>query len=185
MKILKIIGVILVAIVVILGIVIALQPPKGHIEKSIVINASPAVVYRELNGFASMTKWSPWAKMDTAAQYVYEGPQSGVGAKVNWDGNKVGKGSQWIDESVENQRVNCQLSFEGLDGEASAAFILSPEGQGTNVVWTYNGVNKGFSGKAMWLMMGSMMPGQYEQGLIDLKKYVESLPTPADSTAVH
>jgi hypothetical protein len=185
MKILKIIGVIVLVIVVILGIVIAMQPAKGHIEKSIVINASPAVVYRELNGFASMTKWSPWAKMDTAAQYIYEGPQTGVGAKVNWDGKKVGKGSQWIDESVENQRINCQLAFEGFEGEASAAFILSAEGQGTNVVWTYDGENNGISGKAMWLMMGSMMPGMYEQGLIDLKTYVEGLPTPIDSAAVH
>ncbi|HRI79519.1 MAG TPA: SRPBCC family protein [Cyclobacteriaceae bacterium] len=185
MKILKIIGIILLALVVVLGIVIAMQPAKGHIEKSIVINAAPAVVYRELNGFATMTKWSPWAKMDTATQYVFEGPQSGVGARVNWDGPEVGKGSQWIDESIENQRINCQLKFDGYDGKASATFILSPDGQGTNVVWTYDGANDGITGKAMWLMMRSMMPGLYTQGLVDLKTYIENLPpTSSDSTVM-
>ena len=183
MKILKIIGIILLVLVVILGIVIAMQPAQGHIEKTIVINAPPSEVYRELNGFSSMTKWSPWAKMDPDAKYVFEGPASGVGAKVSWEGKNVGKGSQWIDESIENQRINCALAFDGFDGKASATFILSPEGDGTNLVWTYDGENNGLSGKAMWLMMGSMMPDMYTQGLGDLKTYIESIPAPPDSTS--
>ena len=60
--------------------------------------------------------------------------------------------------------------------------MLSPEGNGTKIVWTYDGTNDGLMGKAMWMVMGSMLDGQYEQGLGDMKQYIESMPAPADST---
>jgi uncharacterized protein YndB with AHSA1/START domain len=183
MKVLKIIGIVLVAIILIGVIAVSLQPAQGHVEKSIVINASPAKVYNELNSFKSFKEWSPWAKMDPGAQYTFEGPEAGVGAKMNWAGEKVGKGSQWIEESVENQKIRCGLAFEGYDGKAWADFIISPEGEGTQLKWTYDGSNDGMAGKTMWLVMGTMLDGQYEEGLADLKKYVESIPAPADSTA--
>lgn len=183
MKALKILGIILAAIVVIGGIAISMQPAQGHVEKSIVINASPAMVYNELNSFKSFKEWSPWAKMDPEADYTFEGPESGAGAKMNWSGKKVGTGSQWIEESVENQRIKCGLAFENYDGKAWAEFNLSPQGDGTLVKWTYDGSNDGMMGKAMWMVMGSMLNGQYEEGLADMKKYVESIPAPADSTA--
>lgn len=168
-----------------MGIVVSMQPAQGHIEKSIVINASPATIYHELNAFKTFQQWSPWAKMDPDAKYSFEGPESGVGAKMNWDGPKAGKGSQWIDESVENQKIKNALAFEGFDGKASATFILSPQSAGTNVVWTYDGDNTGFTGKAMWMFMGGMLDGQYTQGLADLKTFIESMPAPSDSTAHH
>lgn len=183
MKVLKIIGIVLAAIIVIGAIAVSLQPSQGHVEKSIVINASPAAVYNELNGFKSFKEWSPWAKMDPGAQYTFEGPETGTGAKMNWAGEKVGTGSQWIEESVENQKIKCGLAFEGFDSKAWAEFVLSPKDDGTLVTWTYDGANDGITGKAMWMVMGSMLEGQYEEGLADLKKYVEGLPAPTGSTA--
>ena len=181
MKALKIIGIILLALILIGGVVVSMQPSQGHVEKSIVINASPAAVYRELNSFKSFQQWAPWAKMDPNAKFTFEGPESGPGAKLIWEGEKIGKGSQWIEESVENQSIKCALAFEGVDGKSHAAFFLSPEGNGTKLVWTYDGENNGLSGKAMWMVMGSMLDGQYEQGLNDVKAFIESQPAPADS----
>ena len=103
---------------------------------------------------------------------------------------ETGKESQWITESVEKERVKTGLKFEGMDGESTAEFILAPEGNGAKVTWTYDGDNAGFMGKAIWLAMGGMLGTQYQDGLNDLKKLVESQPvqepsttTPADSTA--
>ncbi len=185
MKVLKIIGIILLVIVVIGGIVVLMQPAKGHLEKSIVINVPPSTVYRELNSFKSFKSWSPWAKMDPAANYVFEGPETGVGAKMSWDGEKVGKGSQWIEESVENQKIRNALAFEGFDGKAYADFLIAPEGQGTALTWTYDGDNNGLMGKVGWLFMGGMMDGWYTQGLNDMKSYLEGIPAPMDSTVSH
>ena len=82
------------------------------------------------------------------------------------------------------------MKFEGMDGESTAEFILAPEGNGAKVTWTYDGDNAGFMGKAIWVALGGMLGTQYQDGLNDLKKLVESQPvqepsttTPADSTA--
>lgn len=189
MKILKIIGVILLAIVVILLGLILMQPAKGHVEKSVVINAPASAIFPHLNNLEKFVAWSPWSKMDPAAKNTFEEPVAGVGAKMQWDGPETGKGSQWISESVENERVKTGLKFEGFDGESIAEFTLKPEGNGTKVTWTYDGPDNGFMGKAIWLMMGSMLDTQYQDGLNDLKKLIESQPatepiatTPADST---
>ncbi|MFM8743796.1 MAG: SRPBCC family protein [Cytophagales bacterium] len=189
MKILKIIGIVVGAIVIILAGLILIQPAKGHVEKSVVINAPASTIFPHLNSLEKFVAWSPWAKMDPTVKNTYEGAAAGVGAKMQWDGPETGKGTQWISESVENERVKTGLKFEGMDGESTAEFILTPEGNGTKVTWTYDGDNAGFMGKAIWLMMGSMLEGQYQDGLNDLKKLVESQPvetpasiTPADST---
>jgi len=184
MKILKIIGIVVVAILVVATILISLQPSNGKIEKTIVINAPASKVYRELNGFKTMSLWSPFVKMDTGAIYKSEGPETGVGAKVLWDGAKVGKGSQWIVESIENQKVRCELAFEGYDGKAYADFILVPEGNTTKVTWTYDGTNEGLSGKAMWLIAKGQISKLYSQGLEDLKIYIEGLPDAPEEQAI-
>ena len=182
MKILKIIGVVVLVIVVLFLSVVAFQPAKGHIERSIVINAPPSAVFVQVNSFKTFKDWSPWAKMDPDATYTFEGPPSGQGCKMSWSGKKTGKGSQWIAESEENKRVKSGLSFEGFDGTAFAEFTLSPEGSGTKLSWTYDGDNSGLGGKAMWMFMKPMLGGQYDQGLNDLKKLIESSPMPTDTT---
>lgn len=192
MKALKMIGIVVGAIVLLLAVyIMAFVPVKGHVEKSIVINAPASAVFTHLNDLKKFVVWSPWSKMDPEAKNSYEGAEAGVGAKMNWDGKDMGKGSQWIEESVENERVKTGLSFEGMEGTSNAEFKLTPEGNGTKVTWTYDGDNKGFMGKAFWMVMGGMLEGQYESGLQDLKKLVESTPietptattAPADSTA--
>ena len=186
MKALKIIGIVVGAIVLLLAVyIMAIVPAKGHVEKSIVINAPASAVFTHLNDLKKFVVWSPWSKMDPEAKNSYEGAEAGVGAKMNWDGKDMGKGSQWIEESVDNERVKTGLSFEGMEGTPNAEFKLTPEGNGTKVTWTYDGDNKGFMGKAFWMVMGGMLEGQYESGLQDLKKLVESTPieTPTATTA--
>jgi Polyketide cyclase / dehydrase and lipid transport len=128
--------------------------------------------------------------MDPTAKQTFEGANAGVGAKMNWDGPVTKTGTQWIVESVENERVKTGLAFGGEPDPTWAEFKLSPEGNGTRVVWTFDGDNKGLGGKAMWMVMGPMLGSQFEDGLKDLKTLVESAPapvptletTPADST---
>jgi uncharacterized membrane protein len=189
MKILKIIGIVVGAIVIILAGLILMQPAKGHVEKSIVINAPASAIFPHLNNLEKFVAWSPWSKMDPAAKNTYEGAAAGVGAKMRWDGPETGKGMQWITESVENERVKTGLKFEGFDAESFSEFTLTPEANNTKVTWTYDGGDAGFAGKAMWLIMGKMLESQYEDGLNDLKKLVESQPVeepvstiPVDST---
>lgn len=181
MKVLKIIGVVVLAIVVVFAVVVAFQPSQGHVEKSTTIHAPPSAVFVQISSFKSLNAWSPWAKMDPDAKYTYEGPESGVGSRMNWDGKKTGKGSQWIEEMEENKRVKNGLKFENFGGTSYAELILTPDGDGTKITWTYDGANPGVAGKIMWVFMKGALETQYDQGLQDLKKLVESSPAPTTS----
>jgi carbon monoxide dehydrogenase subunit G len=190
MKALKIIGIILAAIIVIVLAVVFMQPAKGHVEKSVTINAPASAIFPHMNDLKKFVVWSPWSKMDPTAKQTFEGAAAGVGAKMAWDGPVTKTGTQWIVESVENERVKTGLAFGGESGTTWAEFKLIPEGNGTKVVWTFDGDNKGFSGRAMWIVMSPMLGSQFEDGLKDLKTLVESTPAqaptletaPADST---
>ncbi len=194
MKALKIIGIaiggLLVLIIVIGLAAVLMQPAQGHVEKSIVINAPASSVFPEVSDFKKFNVWSPWAKMDPEAKQTFEGAASSVGHKMAWDGPKTGAGSQWIEEIRENEYVKNGMKFGSSQTTFYNEFILTPEGEGTKVTWTYDGANEGLVGKAMWLVMGRMMNSQYEQGLNDLKQIVESnlAPQPEiealDSTSV-
>ena len=176
MKILKIVGIVVLALLAILGIVIVMQPSEAHIKRSIVINASASSIFPEISNYKNFVVWSPWSKMDPGVKQTFEGTDATVGSKMTWDGPKTGKGSQWIEEIEEGKRVRSGMSFEGFEGTSYSEFILEPATDGTMVTWTYEGENDGFAGKAMWVVMGAMLSGQYDLGLKDLKQLVESKP---------
>jgi len=174
MKTLKITAIVVLAIIIILGIVIAMQPPEAHIEKSIVIKAPVTSIFPEVSNYRNFIVWSPWTKMDPKVKQTFEGGEGVVGSKVNWDGPKTGKGSQWIEEIEENKRVKNGMSFGDSADKFYNEFIFMPEKEGTRVTWMYNGPNNGLGGKLMWVIMGTMLSSQFEQGLKDLKELVES-----------
>ena len=177
MKALKIIGIILLLIVVLLGVAIAVLPSKAHVERSIVINSKPTAVYSQLVSMKKFNQWSPWAEIDPKTEYVYEGPDSGVGSKMNWksDHKDVGTGSQWIVEAIPDQLIKSKILFADFDEPSEATLILEPQGENTEVTWAFD---SDFSG--IWKLFALMMDGElgpyYERGLAKLKNVVETLP---------
>ncbi|HEY5915821.1 MAG TPA: SRPBCC family protein [Chryseolinea sp.] len=173
MKTLKIISMVVLAMVIIVAIVIIMQPEKPHIEKFIVINAPAASIFPEVSNHQNFNVWSPWTKMDPVVNQAFEGAKANVSSKMAWEASKTGIRSQRIEEIEENKRVKCAMTFNGYDGKFYSEFRLTPEVDGTRVTWTYDGHNVGLKGKAIWVFAGSVLSGQYEQGLRDLKHLVE------------
>lgn len=173
MKFARILGIAAALIIAITIIFTFLQPEKGRTEKSILINAPVESVFHEVNTYKSFTEWSPWAKMDDNVKYTYEGPAAGVGAKMFWEGKSIGKGSQQIEESIPNQQVRNTVNFEDLSGVFSLRYELTPEGNGTKITWIYEGDNIEFAGKFKWLFLKGPLNTQFEEGLHDLKYFVE------------
>ncbi|MCU0382707.1 MAG: SRPBCC family protein [Cyclobacteriaceae bacterium] len=190
MKILKIVGIVLAVIVILVFAGISMMSPQAKMERSIVVNASPEIVFAQLASFENFNQWSPWTKMDPAAKQTVEGPATGIGAKMSWDGPETGKGSQWTVEYEENKRVKNAMHFEGMEGEIDAQFILEPVAEGTKVIWSYESdVSKtGIANSSMTKLFNAfalegMLGKQYEEGLAALKQRVESMPPPAEPVA--
>lgn len=176
----KIAGRIVAGIVIALAVlaaVIMLQPGHTHVERSVVVKASPGEVHAYVNNLDNWNSFSPWADLDPDAKISYEGPRAGEGALFRWDGNsEVGAGSLKIVESVPGELVRMDLEFiRPMPGTSTAAFKLEPVEGGTNVTWSSDWDNN-FIAKAIGLVMDceAMMGGYFEEGLENLKAQVDS-----------
>lgn len=187
MKILKIIGIIVLVVVVLaLGLVL-FGPSSGHLERQTVINAPASAVYAEVSNLKTFNQWSPWFKLDPDAEYQWEGPITGVGAKQIWysSDENVGNGYMEITEVRDNEFVAMDMGFDQNNNrdfsdegeeEPTASFILEEVEGGTKVTWTFD--ITGVSGFEKMMIVGlEMFLGQpYEEGLAALKERVESAP---------
>lgn len=168
----------LAAIAVLLAGIGWFLPRTAHVERSALLEAPPAVVFTVLNGYHSFNQWSPWLELDPDAKLVFEGPATGVGAKMSWEGNsEVGFGSQEILESQPYERIRQRLTFGGFDGDFTSTYLLSPEGEGTRLVWRFDAdYGNSLVGRYFGLLSERMVGPDYEKGLARLAAFVARLP---------
>ncbi|MEA1676385.1 SRPBCC family protein [Nitrospirillum sp. BR 11163] len=181
----KILLIILVAILVILGIILAVastRPNSFRIQRTATIQAPPGAIYPFLADFHRWAEWSPWEKMDPAMTRTFGGPDSGVGATYAWKGNKnVGEGGMEITDVTEPTRVVIKLDFlKPFEAHNTAEFTLTPQGDGTTVTWVMAGPSP-LMAKVMGLFMSmdAMVGKDFEAGLANLKQAAERRPAPA------
>ena len=176
MRILKNLALGLVALVGVLIGIGFLLPENAHVERTIIIKSKPETVFPLLNNLHEFNRWSPWSDLDPNMTTSFEGPTDGVGAKMSWSGNSaVGVGTQQIIESVPNQRVKASMQFGGYDHPSTATFSLTPQGEGTKIVWAYD-TSMGYDivSRYFGLMLDRWVGADYERGLTVLARLAES-----------
>lgn len=174
-------NILIVALLAVAGfaIYVATLPEDFAVERSAVIDAPADQVFPHVNDLKKWDDWSPWAKKDPNSKTAYEGADAGEGAVFKWDGNdEVGKGQMTIVESRPPERIGIKLEFERpFPGSSDVGFDFEPEGDGTKVTWSLSG-KQDFVERAIMLAMGMQMDAmigkEYEIGLANLKKIVES-----------
>lgn len=173
MKVLKTVVLVLLALVVVVVGVGAFLSKDFRVERSIEIDASPEVVFDEVNSLRTWDAWSPWKVRDPSIQNEYSGPESGVGAKVRWTSEKSGEGTQTITLSDRPKRIETALDF-GEMGQPTADWTFEPVGDGVRVTWGLSGTAAGPLGGYFAKMMDGWVGADYEDGLSRLKDLVES-----------
>lgn len=187
MKILKILGIIVLVIVLLFAGLIIFAPSSAHFERETTINAPAKAVYDEVINMKTFNSWNPWFKMDPDAEYSWEGPTSGIGAKQIWfsENRNVGNGYMIVSEMKPVELVILEMGFDTNmnrdftdDGESKpqASFMLSESDGITNVKWTFDVEGSSGTEKLMNLVLPMFLGPAYEQGLEDLKERVESKP---------
>lgn len=163
------------AIVAVLAIATYTVVPRHiAVSRSATIEAEPARVFAVLNGFSEFQNWSPW-NTDPEMKVETSGPQFGVGARMTWHSDKQGSGAQEIVRSVQDREVAVKIAFEDYDTPTEARYVLEPVEGGTRVTWSF-GSDMGLNPVTRWfgLIIQSSVGEEYEQGLKNLKAYIES-----------
>lgn len=164
----------LLLLILILG---AIAPKSFTVSRSIIVNKPIGETFEFLKHIKNQDYWSPWKKKDPNMNQSFEGTDGEVGFIARWEGNKdVGMGEQEIVGIEENKRVISKLRFLKPWKSQSDAF-LSTEAISTNetkVVWGFSGKNKfPFSIFMLFMNMDKAVGKDFEEGLTDLKRYLE------------
>lgn len=150
-------------------------PSAWHVDRSILIEASPETIHRYVATPALWAEWCPWPGDGASPAVGFAGPASGVGAALLWDGEESGGGSLTITHSDPRRGVAYDLRTESPSLEAVGSLALSPEAGGTRVTWSSSGdVGGNPFRRFLTLCYGGLMGPRFERGLADLKRRVES-----------
>ena len=167
----------LVAIVVLLAIVIALQSPEYRVTRTTTIAAPAPVVFAQVNDFHNWQAWSPWAKLDPAMKQSFDGASAGTGAVYGWVGNaQVGEGRMTIIDSRPHDVIRIRLEFfKPFPSTNAAEFTFKPEGDRTAVTWSMVG-EKNFVTKGIFMFVDvdKELGKYFEQGLAQMKSVAEA-----------
>ena len=73
MKVLKILGIILLALVAVILILGLIAPKSYKVERTVSIEAPKSLVFRHIQYWKNWQAWSPWAEMDSTVKITLEG----------------------------------------------------------------------------------------------------------------
>lgn len=121
------------AIVAVLFVLVALVLPSSRtITEKIETNRRQAIVFDTLNSFKRFKDWNALTMRDPAAELKLSGPESGVGARLDYvsEARALGEGSWEIAESDPDTRVLYKLENPDRGTNKQMEFTLKPTGRG-------------------------------------------------------
>lgn len=176
MKILKRIGIGIVALIALVLIVALFVKKEYAVERSIVINKSKQEVFDYIKLLKNQDEFSFWALQDPNMKKDFFGTDGTVGFKSAWESKTMGQGEQEIKAIKEGEQIDYALHFiKPFEGLANSHMSTTATGENaTTVKW-------GFDSKMAYPMnimllfmnMDKMMGDQLQVGLDNLKKNLE------------
>lgn len=174
MKLLKYFLYVVLAIVALVLIIPVFMSSTYTVSRSVEIAANDSLVFSYVSGYADRRSWDPWVEIDPQSVSKLSGPESGVGAIYEWEGEVVGTGMMTIVEVEEPRMVKSQLVFKTPQpAEGAVTWLLEPKDGKVYLSWTIDGDLDYPMGRLMGPMMDSFLGPSLEKGLTNLKTIIE------------
>ncbi|MEZ5172111.1 MAG: SRPBCC family protein [Bacteroidia bacterium] len=175
MKVLKTIGLSLLGLIVVLLIIGFFLPSTTHVERSMIIKASPPLVFEQVNVLKNWEKWSPWREMDPEMKVTYGEQASGMGAWYSWTGPKSGEGKLTLTSVKPYSQIMSDLDF-GEMGIAKCDYLFEPAEGGTKMTWIFDSELGGNPvSRWMGILMKGMLESQFDAGMNKINSYAGEL----------
>ena len=143
---------------------------KYDITREIAIKAPPAEIHKQVGDLREWPNWLPFTKHDPSVKTEIEKP-TGVGASQTWT-SKNGNGELKFTKADEKEVAWDMLFDKKYASKGSLSYARA--GDDTRVAWRMHGQNDDFMGKWMAVAMPYMVGPMFDEGLVDLKKKVET-----------
>jgi len=146
-----------------------------EMSRSTTIAAPPERVHALLDDFHQWQRWSPWEGVDPDLERTFTGPEKGVGSHYAWSGNKkAGQGTMEILESTPSAVLVDLRFLKPFEATNVTRFDLTPDGQGTTVVWTMTGERGALMSLMGRLFFDKAIGRDFDKGLAQLKAVAEA-----------
>ena len=171
------------AIVAVLFVVVGfLLPSSRHLSNSVETNRKMPIVFDTLNSVRRFKDWNPAVAGDPNIKINLSGPESGVGAQVNWQSNEkaLGSGFWKITASEPNKRIAYAIQDIDRGQNKRSEFTFRPTGKaGRNIeiTQTYD-VDYGWNllGRYSGLYVASNTGERMKLGLRSLSNMLATIP---------
>lgn len=120
------------AIVAGLFLVVALVLPSSrHLVEKVETNRKLTIAFDSLNSLRRFKDWNPLVLRDPRVQMTLSGPDSGVGARLDYVSKEegLGKGSWEITESVPREKVAYKIDNVERGSNKRTSFSFKPTGR--------------------------------------------------------
>lgn len=120
------------AIVAALYLAVALVlPSERHLSEKIETNRKMTIVFDSLNSLRRFKAWNPLVLRDPAIKLNLSGPESGVGARLDYvsQNKRIGNGSWVITESVPREKISYEIDNVERGSNKRTSFTLKPTGR--------------------------------------------------------
>jgi len=177
MKVIKIIGLSILGLVLLLAIIGFFLPSVSNLERSMVMKASPELVFEQVNSVKNWENWSTWKKMDPKMEITYGEIPSGSGAFYSWKGTESGEGRLTITESQPHSLIKSDLDF-GEMGIAKCDYTFEALSDGgTKMIWKFTSEigNNPFK-RLMSKMFEGILADQFDQGMATINEIMMNMP---------
>lgn len=151
-----------------------LLPGIRQIERSQVIQATPADIWTMLVEPPRWSRWSPWYSADPETRIRYSGPASGTGAEWQWDSARTGRGRIRLTSVTDQRQLGYELQLDRRITAGSGTLRLEPLTIGVRVVWRLD-VELGMNPLERWrgLRLDTRLGPELEAGLRALARAVQ------------
>jgi len=171
------------AIVAVLFVSVGVVLPNSrHLSHSVETNRKLTIVFDTLNSLRRFTDWNPLAMKDPAMQVKLSGPESGVGARLDYTSKEKGlrEGSWKIVKSEPGKGVGYAITDIEPGNDKRTEFTFKKTGKGgrnIEIVQTYD-VDYGWNliGRYAGLYVSSNVGEDMKLGLARLTNMLATVP---------
>ncbi|MBK6941614.1 MAG: SRPBCC family protein [Planctomycetes bacterium] len=163
----------LAALLVVLVGAPLLLPAELDVEAAIRVDAPPARVATWLESPTAWKEWNSFARAADASAFVASGPERGVGAELTWT-----RGDHPETLRITKVEPGTLVQYEILRAGqpmSGGQFLLTAEGDRTQVVWRHRGVfDTNFFQPVVLFLVRDRVQRSLNEGLAELRTRAES-----------
>ena len=176
-KFLRFLIVLLVVVAAAVLILALVEPNDIVVSRSTMIKAPKEAVFEQMVLFKNWPNWSPWYKMDPNSKMTYSGTDGQPGSSYHWVGTKTKTGEGTMKNvSVNGTTIDFEVNIDEPRKGSATGFLKAIDTAGmTKAMWSFS-MHMPFPLNAMcvFMNMDKMLGGDFENGLANMKQYVES-----------